>query len=161
MVKIFSKKIKSESEDIAQALLDEFIFSKELYKHPYSKIDESYKIIFENEINIYQKATALIVLISKAENDSNFTKVRDSFEALIFPKSQDEEPNNFDQIKSAMLKLNDLFFNKDCKRFTWARTWLENIGIHETNPASLTQFSLFWMNSFIAVSDALDKFEPK
>ena len=161
MVKLFSKKIKSKSEDIAKALLDEFIFSKELYNHPYLKIDENDKIIFGNEINVYQKATALIVLISKEENNSNFTKVRDSFESLIFPKSQEEELNNFNRIKSAMLKLKDLFFNKDCKRFIWARTWLENIGIRETNPVSLAQFSLFWMNCFIAVSDVLDKFDPK
>jgi hypothetical protein len=161
MMNFFSKKIKSKSEDIAQALLDEFISQKELYNHPYFNIDEKNKFIFENEISIYQKATLLVAILSKEENEPNFVKVRKSFESLIFSKSQEEELNNYSSIKEAMIKLKDLFYNKDCKRFTWARTWLENIGIQESNPASLAQFSLFWMNDFIAISDVLDRFDPK
>jgi hypothetical protein len=42
----------------------------------------------------------------------------------------------------------------------WAMAWLRDVGIKELNPVRLTQFSLLWMDSYLAVNRILDMYTP-
>jgi hypothetical protein len=159
MFNFLSRKVKNSSSSIANALLEEFILNKDLHKFNF-EINENILPNFENKVVVYLKALTLLTLINKEKNKSKFRKVRENFELLIFPDSQEKESQNFKSIKSAMLHLNELLFNKERKEFSWAISWLNEIGIPETNPVHVATFSMFWMQSYVAVLDLLDKFSP-
>ena len=57
-----------------------------------------------------------------------------------------------------MRRFNSLIEEK--KEFSWARAWLNDVGIDETNPATLMIFVLGWMDLYIVVKQAIRTFQP-
>jgi len=136
MFKLFSKKkFNSSSSVIAKALLEEFILNKDHFKQDL-EISDDILPSFKKKIILYQKALTLIALVNKEGENQKFKKVKENFELLIFPDTQEKEMQNFTNIKDAMLHLKELLFNKERKQFSWAISWLSEIGIPETNPAN-------------------------
>jgi hypothetical protein len=42
----------------------------------------------------------------------------------------------------------------------WARAWLNETGIIERNPVTLSQFSLMWMNNYLLINNCLNEWNP-
>jgi len=42
----------------------------------------------------------------------------------------------------------------------WAMAWLKEAGIIETNPATLFEFSLMWMDNYLAINNFLNECNP-
>ena len=162
LLKIFSqKKYKSNSEEIAHALLNNFIHCEELYKYSDFNISETQSVEFKNRINIYLKALTLMGVVIKEGYEQKFKKVREYMETFIFHGTKDEYPKKNRKIKKAILKLEELLSNQEQQRYSWPSVWLKTIGIEENNPEKLEQFSLFWIYNFKAVMEILNKFDPR
>ena len=43
---------------------------------------------------------------------------------------------------------------------SWARKWLLNVGVDESNPATLALFALNWMDYYILITKSLKDFNP-
>ncbi len=113
---------------------------------------------FEEKARLYGKAVILLVLAMEEKKSAGFASVREHFERLVFPSSQEKGQAIFADIKTAMRGFNSLLEEK--KEMSWARTWLHDTGVSETNPAALALFASYWMDLFAIVTKALRESQP-
>ena len=99
-------------------------------------------------------------------------KVMDKLGELIDTKNKDiasiEDQNNKMPWVMSCLRDNGVLAPEQAiqeNRFSiigmgWAMAWLRDVGIKELNPVRLTQFSMLWMDSYLAVDSILNLYSP-
>lgn len=116
---------------------------------------------FQNKAKIYQVAAVIMAIMSAAEKNKDFNKVRDALEKLIFPPAA--TPAALDLVsylRIAMADLSKLLFSANpLNQMSWAHAWLHEIGVEESNPVTLSLFAMQCMDYFINAREALGKFQ--
>ncbi|OIR02595.1 hypothetical protein GALL_153090 [mine drainage metagenome] len=146
---------KQEPEDLAQTLVDEFVRKINID----STNTESSRGSFEDKVRLYQLAILLIAIMSEEKTTPKYLAVRTTIEKCFFSSSSDPDGRLLGQIQHAMAHLGALF-NKN-EEMSWARTWLAETGIVESNPVILAIFSGEWMSFYTAVVKSLRQIEPR
>jgi hypothetical protein len=160
-VSLFKKKKKVNSDEMARALLDEFIFNDALDTQLDISLDEDTTDSYQTKMWLYRLALVLLVLMTEEQRNVNFAKVRESLEKLIFTMPQEKGSDFLVELKRAMQALNDLLFsNESPRQMSWAREWLKEIGVEDSNPVRLSLFAGVWMDSYIMVVNTLRELNP-
>jgi hypothetical protein len=138
------------------------------------RLPEAVLARFREKLFLYREANILLAIMdrvdpSRESKDSLFEPVFWAYERIIF----EEWPRIFGELTKtqgnvarrqsvtvALRDLNARIHPPTGNRYelarNWARDWFADIGHNEINPASLTQFSLFWPSEYTAVQNALD-----
>jgi len=151
-----------EASELAQSLLDEFI-RKIVADVKDLQLDAPTRERYEAKTRLYQFAAVLIALIREERTNTRFLAVRDHLERCIFPPSLDQGKDLLTEVRAAMRDLGHLLDpgeERRRKEMSWARAWLQEIGVDETNPATLALFAIHWMEYFIMVTKSLREFSP-
>src|SRR5260370_426042 len=122
--------------------------------------------LFREKVFLYLEANILLALVNRVKpsrdgtsHDSLLEPVLPEYERIIFTESP-ETPAGTARLASVRAAMGDLSARmnpndsaiahviEENRRmawaFTWGRNWFADIGHDETNPATLTQFFLFW-----------------
>ncbi len=157
----WKRKHKVAATELAQSLLKEFVrnivgdAAKNLY------LDTATTARYEAKTRLYQLAAVLMALKGEEGRNPRFLPVREHLESNVFPSSPDEGASLLAEVRTAMQKLNDLLAPAgQRKEMSWARAWLQGIGVDETNPATLALFATHWMDYYIMVVETLREFNP-
>lgn len=146
--------------DLAQILYEEMIERPHILAFNLV-MDEAATENFQNKTKLYQVAAIMMAIMSVAEKDKRFNKVKDALERLIFPPSP--TPVALDlvsRLRIAMADLSRLLFPANPRnQFSWARAWLSDIGVEESNPVNLAIFATQCMDYFIGARKILDRFQ--
>jgi hypothetical protein len=157
----WSQKRSIASADLAEALLEEFIYRTTFDASTSLRLDAPSVARFADKAHLYKLASVLIALGREEQTNSRFAAVRAEFERRVFPPTQEEGAGLLVAIKFAMKDLSTLLFLRDNpKEMSWARHWLLDIGVDETNPSRLFLFAIYWMDFHIMTSKALQSFKP-
>ena len=103
-----------------------------------------------------------MLLLSQAREEQVYEHILRSYERLIFPSTPSPAGmEKLEQLKDAMRQLSELVEpDRERKELSWSMRWLTAIGHRGTNPATLTLFAVYWMNSYIAVAKSLKDIRP-
>ena len=156
------KKIRSTPNDIAQALLDEFVnqTDDEPEYLPAWYTDEKLVEAYQAKAQLYRLALVLYVLQSEEQNNHKFVAVRDAFEGLIFTMSEEEAAPLIKQIDFAIKDLCEIFPPDEARPNAWATNWFEEIGINEGNPFTLLLLIVKWTGLCTSLVDTIREFDP-
>jgi len=157
----WKRKHKVEATELAQSLLNEFVHKIVVYAPDDLCLDAIMTARYEIKAKLYQLAAVLMALMVEEGKNAGFLPVREHLEADIFPSSPDVAGSLLAEVKTAMQDLNDLFAPGQRKQMSWARAWLNEIGVDETNPATLTLYACHWMDYYTMVVKSLGEFNPK
>jgi hypothetical protein len=145
------------SKELAQVVIAEFIIEP---GQPLESLSlGSQAEDYQNKVLIYRLALVLIILLAKEKEHPEFLKVRTELESLTFENFRDGI-SLLEHVRTAMSNLSDFLFGEQRRELSWARMWLQDIGIIELNPATLTLFALDWMNTFKMMHEFFDKCTP-
>jgi len=87
-----------------------------------------------------------LVLMSEERKKAGFAAVRESFERLVFQQPK-KKAAILAEVKATMYDINRLLEEK--KAMSWSRTWLDAVGVEETNPATLALLHFSgWISTF-------------
>ncbi len=117
---------------------------------------------FRAKARLYREATVLMLLLARARKERPYQGVLKSFEQMILPGTQTENATGKrEALKAAVLDMNELM-SAEAKRVapSWSRAWLQDIGHAETNPATLAQFAMLWVDYSKSIGKALRKLRP-
>jgi hypothetical protein len=107
---------------------------------------------------MYRQVLVLLALLSEEKNNSNFIAVREQFERLVLPPKSEDGQTALVAIKAAMSDFSHSM--EERRRMSWSVSWLEDVGVIETNPVTCGLFAVHWMNFFAAVVKSLREFRP-
>jgi hypothetical protein len=156
----WKRKHKVAPAELAEALLNEFIRGATGDPMKHLALDPLAAGRFREKSDRYKLGSVLLALAREEQKDPRFSAVREELERHAFP-STPEEGAALAGIKSAMHDLSALLFPDSQRReMSWARNWLLDIGIDETNPATLTLIATYWLDYHIVASKALQSFKP-
>ncbi len=159
----WKRKHKVEATELAQSLLNEFVYkiAGDAAKDFDLRLDAATTARYEVKTRLYRLAAVLMALIGEERKNPRFLAVRDRIESNVFPSSPDEGASLLAEVRTAMRDLNDLLAPAGQQRWmSWARAWLQDIGVEETNPVTLHLFATHWMDYYIMVVDSLREFKP-
>ena len=157
----WNRKHKVASAELAEVLLNEFIRGATFDAAKSFGLDAPAVACFEDKAHRYRLASVLIALGKEEQTNPRFSAVRAELERRVFPPTQEEGVVLLAAIKSAMKDLGALLFpNEQPKEMSWARNWLLDIGVDETNPATLALLATYWLDYHITASKALQSFKP-
>ncbi len=94
-----------------------------------------FKIDFLDKMQLYSDAAALRVLVTTKNKDKRYEPLLWEFEEYLFPS--DEGQKRLAALKSAMDEIQTLSNDPE---ITWARDWLLQLGLDESDPATLVAF---------------------
>ncbi|KZC21264.1 hypothetical protein RHOFW104R3_21650 [Rhodanobacter denitrificans] len=116
---------------------------------------------FQNKAKIYQAAALIMAIMSAAEKNNDFNKVREALEKLMFPPDATSSALDLmSHLRAAMADLSKLLFPANPRnQMSWAHTWLHEIGVEESNPSNLSLFAMQCMDYFINAREILGKFQ--
>lgn len=156
----WKRKHKVEATELAQSLLNEFVdkivgdVAKDL------RLDAVTTARYKAKTRLYQLAAVLMAVMGEERRNPRFLAVREHLERNVFPSSPDEGARPLEEVRTAMLDLNNLITPPGQQReMSWARAWLQDIGLEETNPVTLALFATHWLDYYIIVVDALREFK--
>jgi hypothetical protein len=113
---------------------------------------------YEDKMRLYQMAALLMAITDEERKTPTYRVVRKTIEDSFFSASSDPNEKLFGQVKFAMRDLAELIAQK--KEMSWARSWLAEAGIHESNPAKLALFASHWLGFYATVVKSLRQLEP-
>lgn len=144
--------------DMAEALLREYIEPSALDPAIDFRSSPQIKERYRYRMRAYRLALVLMTVASREQGDARFASVAEALESLTFPESQAAQVTFVTALKADMNNIRELIHpEKKGREMSWAMKWFQDIGIDETNPATLMLFSMHWMNSFVAVADMVDQ----
>jgi hypothetical protein len=152
---LWTKKHRAAPDELAKALFDLYVI------YPIT-LPKEVPIDFEpstrtgHKVRLYQYASTILAVLAAEKKNSLLAGVRKGLEnrTAHHPNLKDE------MLKHAMQDLGELLVpNVEHRPLTWARLWLEDVGILEYNPARLSEFALRWMDHFIAVGNGIKQFK--
>jgi hypothetical protein len=123
-------KNKVEPRELAEALLNELV-RKICIIRPDIDLDTKTTALYEATIRVYQLAAVLMALGVEEQKDPRFLLVRENLERIVFPPTPDREGLSLlADVKPAMQNLNALLAPVgEPKPLSWARDWLQSIGV--------------------------------
>ena len=142
---------------VAQSFFTEFIFKDDLQSLIRLEISEGASFSFTNKVRVYRFTLVLMVLVSEEKKCPDLIQVRENLEGFFFGEQNKEGMEKLKYVKSAMKDLSDLLFSNDRRKLSWAMNWLHDAGVEESNPATLTFFSIAWMDDYILITKAVQK----
>ena len=147
--------------ELADALLSEFVASTPTIAGKKLTLDEITRPRFDKKALICGIASVLLALAREEEGNPRFTAVRAELERRIFPvKPTRSGIVILDDVKRAMNDLSALLFpNGQPQEISWARNWLLDIGVDESNPVTLALLAMYWLDFHATASKALQSFE--
>ena len=145
--------------DLATLLVEEMIDHPHIHAR-HLEMDKDISIRFKDKTWLYQVATVLMAIMSTEQQKKEFESVKNELEKLIFPPSPTPDALHLvSRIRDAMKDLQSLLFPTNPRaQMSWARAWLLGINIDESNPATLSLFSMQCMDFYICVKECLDTF---
>ena len=134
-------------------------------------LPESVHERFRQKVFLYREANGLLALWNWAKQDPAFEEPLHEYERILFPQSP-RTPAAAARLKAVRAAGGDLEDLVELGRkgplawkgegpLAWARKWFADMGHDETNPITLTQLSIFWMNLHIAVQKTLKQFHDE
>jgi hypothetical protein len=117
---------------------------------------------YESKIQLYQLAVLLMAILCVEKDIPQYLAVRIAIEEGYFSLSSDPTGARSEQVKFAMIELNELIVRVENagKSLEWAQNWFREIGVNVSNPASLALFSMHWIDLCIAEVKSLTRFIP-
>ena len=164
--RLLGKKSTSASDmnqraaETASLIMKEFVLadaSLPLDQNATASLTESQGLALENQRLLYGAAIVLMAVVEESRRNPAMEILRLEVERLMFPMSPDEGMPWLDQVKRAMMNVLDLLQPSENppKPMTWARSWLAEAGIDETNPVTCSLVAVHWMDYYVAVRAAL------
>lgn len=155
----WKRKHKVEARELAESLFDEYIRKIVVDAAKNFRLDAAMIAPFEAKTKLYQMATVLMALKGEERRNPRFLSVTQHLESKVFPSSFEEGAAVLAEIRTAMRDLNDLLAPSGQRReMSWARAWLQDIGVDETNPVRLALFATHWADYHIMVVKTLREF---
>jgi hypothetical protein len=143
---------------LAQSLFDEFV-EKAIASPEALHLNAANAARYETKAKLYRIAIILLALVSEEQKNPKFSSVRNNFESKVFPPSIEQEGVQLlTEVKTAMRDFSDLLTER--RELSWARAWLQDIGLDEANPAALAMLGLHWMDYYIMVVKTLRELRP-
>lgn len=156
----WNRKIKVTPSELASQFMIEFI------DKPIFQIPEGVQVSPETEsavnakARLFQFACVMMAVMAEEQKSLVFKPVRTELERLFFPPTFSQGANMLDEVRTAMLDLNDLMTPREKPHhLTWALKWFASAGFDESNPVNLHTFSMRWMSFFTTSVKALRSFE--
>ena len=156
------KKTQTKPTYLAQSLYDEYVCRAHLPDGIGLEVPPASQTAFLQKVKLYQYAAVLTALLTAEQQNPTFTQVRVHLEALFFPASPSAPGarQSLAAVQAAMQELVTLSKPvEQAQPFTWARGWLEDVGVQEFNPAKLTMFVSAYMAHFESALNTLGQFE--
>jgi hypothetical protein len=156
------RKHKVEASELAQALVDEHVRKIIVDVAKNLHLNAATRARYETKMKLYQFTAVLMALMVAEQKNPRFHAVRVHFESYFFPPTPKQGAQHLAKVKKAMLDLNDLLTpaGRQEKPTLWARAWLQDIGIDETNPATLILIEHWWISYYVSVTKTLREFNP-
>ena len=156
------KRIKLKPDELAALLMKHFVES------PINKIPEQMQApaeviaAFDAKTRLYQFATVLMAVMNEEQSDRHFCPVRTELERLFLPPTFQQGGNMLDELRSAMMDLSNLMTPREKPHhLSWARDWFASTGLDESNPETLSYFSIRWLDYFATICKAIKTFKPR
>lgn len=148
-------------EELAEALVSELIGAAASNMTKHFALEGEALARFDLNARRYAIASVLLALGREERKNSRFAAVRAELERRVFPQSLTAEGIALlGGVKRAMAHLSELLFPKaQPTQITWARDWLREIGVDESNPVTLSLLAIYWMDYHITASKALQSFK--
>lgn len=157
----WKRKVRAPADSIAEDLFKECVQTpipgtQELF----SNQADAWAAI-NAQMRLYQFASVLLAVLDAERRDPAFGPVREILEQRFFPSSFSEGRVQLEEVRNAMRDLVTLIQPSDEPQpMSWARDWLKRIGVHDSNPATLSLFALRWPHHYVAVAKSLREFTP-
>jgi len=159
---IWDGKHIAKADTLATSLFEEFV-EKPIGSDIPLSTDNTLTTPLERKIRLYQFACVLLAVLDAERSNPAFSQVREIFESKFFPPTFAEGAELLDEVKHAMKDLSDLIQPVEKGKsnpMSWGLKWLNDIGIHQDNPATIVMFVLRWPHHYVAAVKALGKFDP-
>ncbi len=146
------RRLKVSAIKLAELLHQIFVEESEQNVDPNSyNVPEAHFDKFRTKIFLYRSALVLTALVKKSSEDSIFQPTLAEYEHILgLPDAK-----KWDDVRAAMSDLAVILTPTENPNLTWSRNWLMDIGHDETNPITLTVFSVCWMDQYIAANKSL------
>jgi hypothetical protein len=120
---------------------------------------------FRQKVFLYREVNVLLALLIWAKQDPGFEQPLHEYERILFPQSP-ETPAAAARLQAVRAAIGDLEDLAELGRkgeglLAWARKWFADIGHDETNPITLAQLSIFWLDLHIAAQKTLQRFHDE
>lgn len=154
---LFDKREVIEAHEIVEGFAKEVFCKPELYiRLPSKELNEEEQERFSAKAQVYLNAILLFVVISEANKDPNWNKVRTVLENMILNMDRAYKY----QVSEAMENFHDLL-NNNGKELNWAKVWLSDIGIEDSNPVRLALFTKSIVDSLTRLRAIIQEVRPK
>lgn len=111
------------------------------------RIDEAAAKHVINKGILYRIAAMMLVLLKQEESVPELHALRVELERRVYTVDGYAAAALLIAIPKAMSDLADLFECSD-EQMSWARKWLREVNVDETNPALLVRFAMQWYDFF-------------
>lgn len=148
--------------DLASMLIDECVDAQHI-KPLRENLSSRETDRFANTVRRYQLAGLLMTLGAASHEIRTFDCVRELVEALEFHGRIASEVSQLRGDMAVTIEsLRALVLPQGkSAQFTWARTWYQDIGVNEANPAVLGHLAIQWLDFYALVQRTLQQFEPQ
>lgn len=159
---IFQKRRKESPSEVALDIMQEVVLNPSSHYFDKSPTDawksasEEAKSRYLEKTYLY-KTAALLMLLTQVEKDSDkATEVKMEVEKIVFPKNIEEATPLIQEVNNAMKDISKFLDPSNLYgRPLWAMEWLKDTGIDESNPMTLTLFTVWWSQQIILLKDTL------
>jgi len=159
---IFRKKQQPfDSVGHAQVLMSHFVEKPDdYYLRPFVvAIPSEMKFWYHSKTHLYRLAVVLTALLAKEQEHPIILEIRKSFEKLVFNLPQEDGMAFFEKVMEAGRSFNDLLiYLRDQNHgmiVSWARSWLQDVGVNEENIIVSSAFAKSWTGSYIVVLETI------
>jgi hypothetical protein len=143
----WKRKKKMAANEFADLLFEEMVIRIDDQPLKELQLSAVMRERFETKLKLYQLAVVLMALRAEESSNSRLVAVREHFENNI---------HHLNEVKAAMQELGELLTKaQEPKPMSWARRWLQGLGINETNPITLMHFAHRWTSRYVAVVNTL------
>lgn len=155
---IFKRKPRQDAAEIAQVFFAGFVEDRAFEARQILTVNDEQRPGYDAKSHLYRVALVLMTLVSEEKGNSKFAALRESFEALVLPDTDELRAQYMRDLTSAMLDLSELLTpSENPKQMSWAAAWLEDIDIQETNPVTLFLFGLEWGYRYLAITETIEE----
>ena len=113
---------------------------------------------------VYREAAVLLALVLTSRVDPKFDRLRAAFEDLVRAGQSGHDPEDrLETVRLAMEDVSEICLPgpDDRGQFHWSMRWLQELGCHETNPATLGYLAFMWGNEFRTALGAMSDLQAQ
>ena len=161
----WNRRTRIRPAELATILMDEFVCHPlpGLRENVNQQLDTASGTVSGQQLQLYQFAAVMLAILDAERRDTSFVSVRKCMERhfLALPVAEGVEPRMNENLRFAMNDLIELIQPEGRPQpVLWAHNWMLRIGIHESNPARLSMFTLRWPTSYAELVKFLKKIQP-